>query len=149
MFKLCLIILCVFSLSSCFEKQDKLDLMYADKSNALEKSRDDIAYIEFLYKQQRSANISAQGRVIKSLPTQLIPYKAQMFLVRLTSGQKLIIKHNIDTGQALPDLKEGALLTFKGLYKWNRRGGMIIFTSHKNKKNKLSGWLKYNDIIYQ
>ncbi|KPU82850.1 hypothetical protein JI57_03275 [Psychromonas sp. PRT-SC03] len=141
--------LCTLSLSACFEKQDKLDLMYAEKHNSATKIVDNIAYLEFLYKQQRSAKVSAQGRVINSLPLQSKPYLAQLFLVRLISGQKIIIKHNIETGRALPAVEDGSLLFFKGLYKWNHKGGMIVFTTKKNNQNKLSGWLKYNEITYQ
>lgn len=124
--------------------------MYADDAvSSLDEKADSVAYLGFLYKSQRSAKVSAQGHLIRRLPEQLSPYRAQLFLVRLTSGQKLIIKHDIEMGEALPDIKKGALLFFKGLYKWNRKGGFIIFTTQKNRENNLSGWLKYKEITYQ
>ena len=140
----------IFSLTACFsDKSADLDALYSDGDSEMKKLLDGVDHIEFLYNSQRgNTSVESIGRVLKILENQTSPYPAQLVLIRLNSGRKLIIKHNTDLAKPLPLLKKGEALQFKGLYKWNSRGGMILST-HQNKDfPKRSGWLKYNDIIY-
>lgn len=141
----------MFVLTGCFsQKSDNLDALYNDGDAEMDKLLNGVDHIEFLYNSQRGGVfVESVGRIVKILDDQITPYPAQVILIRLSSGQKLIIKHDINLGSALPTLKKAEALQFKGIYKWNDRGGMILSTHKNNDFPKHSGWLKYDDKIYQ
>lgn len=139
-----------FALTGCFsDKSDHLDSLYNDGDAEMNKLLDGVDHIEFLYNSQRgSVLVTSIGRVLKTLGNETTPFATQVILIRLNSGRKLIIKHNIALAKALPLLKKGDALQFKGIYKWNHRGGMILSTHQDVDFPKRSGWLKYDGIIY-
>ncbi|WP_019614774.1 DUF3465 domain-containing protein [Psychromonas ossibalaenae] len=146
-----LILSLVALLSACFSNEsDELNALYNDDDVQMDKLIQGVDHIEFLYKQQRGGQqVHSVGRIIKILKNQDKPFAAQQILLRLSSGRKLIIKHNIEAGQAVPDLKIGESLEFYGVYRWNYKGGLIIGTHLLADESKKSGWLKFNDLTYQ
>lgn len=141
----------ILALTGCFEdKNAKLNDIYDDGDVHAESLLEGAEHIEFLYKQQRGGNlVSSAGRIAKLLEDQKSPYAAQIILIRLSSGRKLLIKHNIEQSSPLPGLVVGETLTFSGKYSWNSKGGVITSTYLQADKPNLSGWLKYQDITYQ
>jgi len=138
-------------LSACFNDNSKrLNDVYNDADKEAESFLQGAEHIEFLYQQQRGAVlVSSVGKITKVLDNQATPYQAQMILLRLSSGRKLLIKHNIERGKPLPVLNVGEMITFKGSYNWNPQGGMILSTHEQPETPKRSGWLKYKGVIYQ
>ncbi len=141
----------VLSLSACFSSDnDQLNALYNDVDVQMDELLEGVDHIEFLYKQQRGGQqVHSAGRILKILKNQDKPFAAQQILLRLSSGRKLIIQHNIESGQALLDLKAGQSLEFYGVYKWHSKGGLIIRTHLVADNPKKSGWLKYNNLTYQ
>lgn len=138
-------------LSGCFnDKNEQLNNLYNDGDSHADALLQGAEHIEFLYRQQRGGmQVSSTGRIAKILDLQRSPYEAQLILVRLSSGRKLIIKHNIEKAEMVPDLVVGEMITFKGLYSWNSKGGMIVSTYQDIDEAQRSGWLKYQDVTYQ
>ena len=149
--KLLLLLPFCFILCACFSSDsEQLNALYNDGDSEIEKQLDGVDHIEFAYKQQRGGmKVSSLGRIVKILDNQSEPYAAQQILIRLNSGRKLIVKHNIEIGKPVVDLKVGEVLQFSGIYKWNHKGGMILSTHHDQANPKNSGWLKYDNIVYQ
>ena len=87
------------------------------------------------------------GKVIRLLPDDFGRTKRQVFLISLDSGQRLKIKHEINNKKHLP-LKVGDYVEFRGIYNWNRDGGVINKTHHEPTKND-HGWIKHNGITYK
>ncbi len=138
-------------LSGCFsDKSKQLNNLYDDGDKQSDLLLVGAEHIAFLYKQQRGGvMVTSIGRIAKLLEDQQKPYPAQVVLIRLTSGQKLLVKHNIDKSSPLPNLTVGEMLTFSGTYKWNNKGG-IVYSTHQQLDNPLrSGWLKYQGVTYQ
>jgi hypothetical protein len=73
----------------------------------------------------------------------------QRFILRLNSGQTLLIAHNIDIASRLPGLAVGDTVQFKGIYEWNSQGGLVHWTHHDPSGQHPTGWLKYNGTTYQ
>lgn len=138
-------------LSGCFNDNNaQLDTLYDDGDKDAESLLEGAEHIEFLYKQQRGGVIvKSAGRIAKLLENQQSPHVAQVILIRLSSGRKLLIKHNIEKATPLPKLTVGHTLTFSGTYHWNSKGGMILSTHQQLETPQRSGWLKYQDITYQ
>lgn len=66
----------------------------------------------------------------------------QRFILRLSSGQTLLVAHNIDLAPRVSPLKIGDRVEFKGVYEWNAQGGVIHFTHDDPEGRHTAGWLK-------
>lgn len=100
---------------------------------------------------QKISNLQVQGEgvVIKLLNDDNEGDRHQKFIIRLKSGQTLLIAHNIDIAPRVGNLKVGDKVNFYGEYEWNSQGGVIHWT-HKDPQNKHPhGWLKHQGKTYQ
>src|SRR6185503_19087942 len=68
----------------------------------------------------------------------------QRFIVRLDSGQEVLIAHNIDLAPRVPSLRVGDVVRFKGEYDWNDKGGVIHWTHRDPAGRHQAGWLQRN-----
>jgi hypothetical protein len=73
----------------------------------------------------------------------------QRFILRLASGQTLLIAHNIDIAPRLEPLSSGDRVAFYGQYEWSPEGGVIHWTHRDPDGEHISGWLKHNGQMYQ
>jgi hypothetical protein len=71
------------------------------------------------------------------------------FLLRLSSGQTILISHSIDLAHRVDALREGDTVEFFGEYEWNSKGGVVHWTHHDPEGRHKVGWLKHNGSIYQ
>ena len=93
--------------------------------------------------------IQGGGIVIEILPDDNEGSRHQRFILRLATGQTLLIAHNIDLAQKIDNLKLGDTVEFYGEYEWNSEGGVVHWTHHDPQGGHLAGWLKYNGQTYQ
>ena len=93
--------------------------------------------------------VEDEGTVTRILEDDLDGSRHQRFIVRLTSGQTVLIAHNIDIAPRIPGLKIGDSVRFYGEYVWNSKGGTVHWTHHDPEGKHVAGWLKHNDRIYQ
>jgi hypothetical protein len=100
---------------------------------------------------EKKSNIQVRGEgtVIKLLPDDLDGGRHQKFIIKLASGQTLLIAHNIDIAPKISLLREGDLVSFYGEYEWNERGGVIHWTHRDPNGVHIEGWLKHGDKVYQ
>ncbi|MDH3747102.1 MAG: DUF3465 domain-containing protein [Gammaproteobacteria bacterium] len=73
----------------------------------------------------------------------------QRFVVRLASGQSLMIAHNIDLAPRVASLQKGDYVSFYGEYEWNQQGGVIHWTHNDPQGSHVAGWLEHNGQRYQ
>lgn len=93
--------------------------------------------------------VQGEGTVSRILPDDDEGSRHQRFLVRLASGQTVLIAHNIDLAQRVPALESGAKIAFAGEYEWNERGGVIHWTHHDPSGRHPGGWLRYSGREYR
>ena len=93
--------------------------------------------------------IQGEGTVAKILPDDNEGSRHQRFIVKLQSGQTLLIAHNIDIAPRVGSLRVGDVITFKGEYVWNAKGGVLHWTHHDPGGRHAAGWLKHGDQTYQ
>lgn len=102
------------------------------------------------YNEHRSdIQVNGSGHVIRILKDDLEGSRHQKFILRMESGQTLLIAHNIDLAPKILNLSKGDSIDFFGEYVWNHKGGLIHWTHHDPKGNHVAGWLKHNGRIYQ
>lgn len=74
----------------------------------------------------------------------------QRFTVSISSGHNVEVSHATSPGHPpIRLLQEGGEISFSGTYEWSSAGGKINNTLFNNKSSTGSGWIKYNDVLYQ
>ena len=99
----------------------------------------------------RTSNVQVEGAGVVShiLADDLTGSRHQRFIVRLKSGQTVLIAHNIDIAPRVDALQEGDAVRFYGEYVWNEKGGTIHWTHHDPQRRHAAGWIKHNGQTYQ
>jgi len=106
--------------------------------------------LEQAYQQQRSdLQIEGEGTVVKLLPDDNRGSRHQRFILRLPSGQTLLIAHNIDLAARVDELKVGDTVAFFGEYEWSPKGGTLHWTHRDPGKRHVDGWLRHGGKVYQ
>lgn len=100
---------------------------------------------------ERKSGFQTEGNgvVIKILTDDNKGSRHQRFILRLKSGQTLLVAHNIDLAPRISSLREGDVVAFNGVYEWNSKGGVIHWTHHDPSGRHVPGWLQHNGQIYQ
>src|SRR4051812_21813414 len=101
--------------------------------------------------EQRTSNVQVEGQgvVRRMLSDDKEGSQHQRFVVALSSGQTLLIAHNIDLAPRIVGLREGDMVSFSGEYAWNAEGGVIHWTHHDPSKRHTPGWIRHNGMLYQ
>jgi hypothetical protein len=92
--------------------------------------------------------VEAEGVVEALLRDDLQGSRHQRFIVQLSSGQTLLVSHNIDLAPRIP-LAEGDPVSFRGQYEWNERGGVIHWTHHDPQGRRPGGWIRHQGELYR
>jgi hypothetical protein len=104
---------------------------------------------EAFERHQSDLQVRGSGEIIKVLADDNDGSRHQRLLLRLDSGQTLLIAHNIDLAPRISSPNRGDSVEFYGEYEWNQKGGVIHWTHHDPKGRHASGWLKHNGKTYQ
>jgi hypothetical protein len=101
--------------------------------------------------QDRQSDIQVQGigTVSRMLSDDNDGSRHQRFILRLDSGQTLLVAHNIDLAPRIESLAVGDSVAFFGEYEWNDKGGVIHWTHHDPQRRHVGGWLKHDGRTYQ
>jgi len=93
--------------------------------------------------------VEGEGVVTRVLADDLEGDRHQRFIVRLASGQTVLVAHNIDIAPRIAGLEEGDSIRFSGQYEWNEKGGTVHWTHRDPQGKHAAGWLKHNGRTYQ
>lgn len=102
-----------------------------------------------LTEQASGGQVSGEGTVIKLLADDNQGSRHQRFILKLPSGQTLLVAHNIDLAPRIASLKSGDSVAFSGVYEWNVQGGVIHWTHRDPSSRYQAGWLKHAGQTYQ
>ena len=89
------------------------------------------------------------GRVERLLSDDLEGSRHQRFILRLESGQSLLVSHNIDIAPRIDTLRVNDQVRFRGEYEWNQQGGILHWTHDDPKDWHADGWLEHNGVRYE
>ncbi len=98
--------------------------------------------------QRSSFFVGSTGVVERTLTDDRRGIPHQRFIVRLRSGQTLLVSHNLNLAERIP-LKVGDTIAFYGMYEWNDQGGVIHWT-HDDPSGKIEGgWIDHDGRRYR
>ncbi len=108
------------------------------------------ARLEQAYQNHQSdVQVRGSGLVSRLLPDDNKGSRHQKFILRLDSGQTLLVAHNIDLAPRIQGLRKGDRVEFYGEYEWNKKGGVMHWTHKDPRNHHAHGWLKHNGKIYE
>ena len=113
---------------------------YSSSSNA----------VQAAFNEQKSGvQVQGEGVVSKLLADDNDGSRHQRFILALSSGQTILIAHNIDLAPRIATLKSGDSVAFNGVYEWNTKGGVVHWTHHDPGGRHQAVWLKHAGQTYQ
>lgn len=83
------------------------------------------------------------GVVERVLPDDNDGSRHQRFILRLATGQTVLVAHNIDLAPRLAGIARGDTVAFNGEYEWGAEGGVIHWTHHDPAGRHQGGWLEW------
>ncbi len=86
--------------------------------------------------------VEGTGTVSRILPDDNNGSRHQRFVVRLSSGQTLLIAHNIDIAPRVSPLQPGDTVTFRGDYEWSAQGGIVHWTHRDPSGRHRAGFIR-------
>ena len=98
---------------------------------------------------QSDVQVRGQGVVIKLLSDDTKGSRHQRFILRLPSGNTLLVAHNIDLAPRIDSLQIGDEVEFFGEYEWNDKGGVLHWTHDDPQGRHVAGWLRHSGETYQ
>lgn len=108
------------------------------------------ASIDQAFKNHKSnVQVKGSGTVSRLLKDDNKGSRHQKFILKLSSGQTILIAHNIDLAPRINSISNGDIVQFYGEYEWNNKGGVVHWTHRDPKGHHIGGWLKHNGKIYQ
>lgn len=93
--------------------------------------------------------IQGEGEVVRVLPDDNSGSRHQRFVLKLKSGQTLLVAHNIDLAPRIPSLRVGDPVKFYGEYEWNSKGGVIHWTHRDPRGAHQPAWLEHDGRKFQ
>jgi hypothetical protein len=144
--KLLLILFAALACSACTRNDSPAQ--NAPLANRVSQSGDQLLARAF-ENRQGNLQVEGQGTVSKILPDDRDGSRHQRFILKLDSGQNLLVAHNIDLAPRVAGLKAGDRIAFKGEYEWNARGGVIHWTHHDPAGRHVAGWIRHEGRTYQ
>jgi hypothetical protein len=93
--------------------------------------------------------VSGKGKVTRILKDDNDGDRHQRFILELSTGQTLLIAHNIDIAPRLDGLDEGDTVSFYGEYYWSDEGGGVHWTHHDPDGSSDGGWLSWGGKTYK
>ena len=112
-------------------------------------STSDLSLKEAFKNNQSNIQVGGSGKVITILPDDTQGRRHQRFIIKLNSGQTLLISHNIDIAPRISALSVGDHINFYGEYEWNSKGGVVHWTHHDPSGRHEGGWLTHGGKLYQ
>ena len=106
--------------------------------------------IQAAFNEQRSGvQVQGEGVVLKLLADDNDGSRHQRFILKLPSGQTILVAHNIDLAPRVSGLKLGDSVAFNGVFEWNSKGGDVHWTHHDPSERRQTGWLRHSGQTYQ
>lgn len=93
--------------------------------------------------------VTLDGKVDRVLADDRSGSPHQRFIVRLPSGQTVLVAHNVELATRVAGLEAGAAVRVRGEYEWNDQGGVVHWTHTDPERKHEAGWIDFEGHRYQ
>ncbi len=118
-------------------------------ASSLNADQSDATIENAMASRKSNVQVSGQGVVVKLLADDNNGSRHQKFIVKLATGNTVLIAHNIDLASRVNGLSEGDSIQFQGEYEWNEKGGVLHWTHKDPNGSHPTGWLQHHGQNYQ
>jgi predicted transcriptional regulator len=146
---LTLLLLLIAAYFSYQQRQQGSSLTPVEATTATVINSDDALIADAFRSQRSDVPVTLNGVVSKVLSDDNDGSRHQRFIIRLTSGQTLLVAHNIDLAERVEALHAGDAITLRGEYEWNNKGGVLHWTHRDPAGKHAAGWIQYQGRTYQ
>lgn len=98
--------------------------------------------------QAKKVEVLFSAPVCKLLPDDRRGTPHQRFLLQLENGSTVLVAHNTKMAPPVP-IQAGDIVTIKGEFIWNERGGVVHWTHHTDTPRHAGGYIEFNGQKYQ
>lgn len=91
--------------------------------------------------------IEISGQVVRLLSDDDEGSRHQRFVLRLGSGQTLLVAHNVDLALRVP-VALGDRVELRGMYEYNDLGGLVHWTHFDPLGTEDGGWIRHQRQVY-
>ena len=119
------------------------------KPSSLQTQDDDEKIQQEFQEQKSNIQVQSRGLIKAILRDDNNGSRHQKIILELSTGQTVLVAHNIDLAPRIEGLKQGEIVEFNGEYEYSPQGGVIHWTHHDPQNKHAHGWLKYQGQIYQ
>lgn len=109
----------------------------------------DAILADALARHQGNLQVEGAGEVVRVLSDDNDGDRHQRFILRLASGQTVLVAHNIDLAPRVENLHTGDRVEFSGEYEWNSQGGVMHWTHRDPAGRHVAGWLTHDGRTYR
>jgi hypothetical protein len=110
---------------------------------------DNSALVQAFNSKKSNVFVEGSGVVKKLLPDDNKGSRHQKFLVTISDEQTLLFAHNVDLAPRVDALAVGDVVTFRGEYVYNPKGGVMHWTHKDPQGEQAGGWIKHNEQKYE
>jgi hypothetical protein len=139
----------VFAAIAIFGYGQHHTLFSGAPASAAAANDNDSVFASAFEKHTGKVQVEGRGTVVKILPDDNDGSRHQRFIVRLSSGQSILIAHNIDLAPRVSALREGDVISFSGEYEWNPKGGVVHWTHRDPNGRHPAGWIRRGGQFFQ
>lgn len=98
--------------------------------------------------QDRKVELTFSAPVCRLLPDDTKGLPHQLFLVQLNNGSMVKIAHDTKYAPHVP-IRPGDLVTIKGEFIYNRKGGVVHWTHHSDTPRHEGGYIEFGGKRYE
>ena len=124
------------------------DVLHHFDAPQVQQSSDNHLIEQAFQNRQSNLQVRGEGVVVAILPDDNQGRRHQRFIIRLSSGQTVLVAHNIDLAPRIDALAKGDSIEFYGEYEWNEKGGVIHWTHHDPDGRHADGWVVHRGRKY-
>jgi hypothetical protein len=146
---LAVVVACLVGVTQCGCSATAIPTETGADSAAKPVSGGDSSFARAFADRAGNLELEGQGTVTQLVTDDTDGARHQRFIVRLDSGQTLLVTHNIDIAPRVSALRVGDTVSFKGAYEWNAQGGLMHWTHHDPTGSHVPGWIMHNGRTYQ
>ena len=147
MLKFLILLLALFGVAC--ERAPSTALVAETEQTQVAAQSDNAAIIQAFKNKKSDIFVEGSGVVKKLLADDNKGSRHQKFLVTISDEQTLLFAHNIDLAPRLDALAVGDVVTFRGEYVYNPKGGVMHWTHKDPDGNKQGGWIKHSGKTYE